>query len=201
MSKSKAEEILEFWFGGQAPDEPASEERSRLWFGGEAETDRLIGARFGADLEAARRGDYDPWGESPRGTLALIVLLDQFPRNIYRGSPRAYASDSRALILSLEGMARGQDTRLSLVEKAFFYLPLEHAEDRAMQQLSVRAFSRLWREAPPGCKAMCRGFLDYAVRHRDIVERFGRFPHRNAVLGRLSTVAEEAFLKEPGSSF
>jgi len=201
LSKSRVEEILDFWFGELSPDGPVSAARRRLWFGGDEETDRLIGERFGRDLEAARRGDYDGWRDSPQGALALIVVLDQFPRNIYRGSAQAYASDAKALNLSLEGMAQGQDRFLAVAEKAFFYLPLEHAEESAMQRLSVAAFTRLWREAPVGGKKMAEGFLDFAIRHREIIERFGRFPHRNAVLGRPSTAEEEAFLREPGSSF
>jgi uncharacterized protein (DUF924 family) len=201
LSKNRAEEILEFWFGAAAHSQAAASERRRLWFGGDPETDRLIDDRYGRDLEAARRGGYDRWSDNPRGALALIVVLDQFSRNIFRGSPQAYESDSKALALCREGMAQEQDRSLEVVERAFFYLPLEHAEDRVVQRLSVQAFTRLCREAPPEWKGMGEGFLDYAVRHQHIVERFGRFPHRNAVLGRLSTPEEKAFLLEPGSSF
>lgn len=194
-------EVLEFWFGDLPASDAVPAERFRLWFGGGEEVDRLIRDRFGDDLGRAMRGEYDHWLESPRGTLALIVLLDQFPRNIHRGTDRAYACDERALLLCLAGMEQGHDLELAIAERAFFYLPLEHSEDLGMQRRSVRAFEALLAAAPAAMKEMCTGFLDYAVRHRRIIERFGRFPHRNAVLGRPSTAEEEAFLREPGSSF
>lgn len=195
------DDVLDFWFGPGGKSDAAARERLELWFGGSEETDRLIRERFAADLERAAAGGYDTWVEGPRGALALIILLDQFPRNIHRGSPRAYACDERSLALCLSGMARRFPRCLSVVERAFFFLPLEHAEDLRMQNRSVRAFEELLNEAPPASKKLCAGFLDYAVRHREIIERFGRFPHRNAVLGRPSTPEEEAFLREPGSSF
>lgn len=201
MPKKRSEEILEFWFGEAAGSEPPAPQRIGLWFGGEAETDRLIRERFGADLKRARRGDYDHWREAPRGALALLLVLDQFARNIHRGSPLAYACDEKCQSLCLEGMEVGQDRSLGTVERAFFYLPLEHAEDRKLQRLSVQAFTNLLEQSPPALEETCRGFLDYAVRHREIIDRFARFPHRNAVLGRVSTPEEEAFLLEPGSSF
>lgn len=198
---SRIEDILGFWFGEPREDEPVPRERFGLWFGGADETDRLIQKRFEADVTRAARGDFDHWREGARGTLALIILLDQFPRNIYRATPKAYAFDKRALELCLAGMDVGQDSSLPIVERAFFYLPLEHSEDLEMQARSVRAFEELLASAPPAMRKMCEGFLDYAFRHRKIIERFGRFPHRNAALGRPSTAGEEAFLKEPGSSF
>jgi len=197
----QVEDILGFWFGELPKDAPVPQERFELWFGGGEETDRMIRKRFEADLMRAARGDFDHWRESARGTLALIILLDQFPRNIYRTTSKAYAFDARALGLCLEGMDGGQDLRLTAVERAFFYLPLEHSEELEMQARSVRVFEVLLESAPARMKKMCEGFLDYALRHQKIIERFGRFPHRNAALGRGSTAEEEAFLKEPGSSF
>lgn len=201
MPKNRPEKILEFWFGVGAGSSPPSSERTRLWFGGEPWTDRMIGERFGPDLKRARRGDCDHWRETARGALALILILDQFARNIHRGSSLAYATDDRCQGFCLAGMELGQDRSLAVVERAFFYLPLEHAEDRELQRLSVQAFTNLLEQAPSELERMCRGFLDYAIRHREIVDRFGRFPHRNAVLGRPSTPEEEAFLLEPDSSF
>jgi uncharacterized protein (DUF924 family) len=195
-----AQEILEFWFGAQTAG-PPSAERLRFWFGGEAESDRLIAERFAAAVEQAMAGGYQEWAVTPHGALARILLLDQFPRNIYRHSPSAYAGDAQALALCCRGLSEGQDRGLSLIERAFFYLPLEHAEDLDMQERSVKMFENLLAEAPPDWQEVAESFLDYAIRHRDVIARFGRFPHRNKVLGRPSTPQEEEFLKEPGSSF
>lgn len=197
----RAEQILEFWFGKPVVGEPVPSERRRLWFGGEPETDRLIREKFAVDLDRAQRGEFRHWSRTPRGALALIIVFDQFPRNIHRGTPLAYACDGRALTLCLAGLDAAQDRSLAVAEKAFFYLPLEHAEDLEAQRRSVALFSALRDQAPPALAELCEGFFDYAVRHQRIIERFGRFPHRNAVLGRSSSPAEIAFLRQPGSSF
>jgi uncharacterized protein (DUF924 family) len=194
-----AEEVLAFWFGEE--HNTPGPQRLRFWFAGEPATDRLIQERFGLAVEAALAGDCKSWPATPPGTLALILLLDQFPRNIFRRSPRAYAGDAQALALCCQGLADGQDRQLALTERAFFYLPLEHAEDLRMQERSVEMFESLLSAATPEWREVGQGFLDYAIRHRDIIARFGRFPHRNDVLGRPSTPEETAFLKEPGSSF
>lgn len=195
------EELLQLWFGDLQPELPAPGERLRFWFGGGEAVDRLLRERFTTAVTAAADGAYQAWGATARGRLALILLLDQLPRNIYRDSPRAYASDAQARQQTLEGLAAGQDRSLAIVERAFFYLPLEHAEDSGLQEQSVTLFTDLLATAAPAQRQMCRDFLDYAERHRDVIARFGRFPHRNAVLGRSSTAAEKAFLNQPGSSF
>lgn len=197
----RSDEILEFWFGDATAGQPVSSRRQRLWFGGEPETDRLIREKFSTDLERAAKGEYLSWQETPPGTLALIIVLDQFPRNIHRGSPLAYAYDDQAMSLCVAGLDSGKDRSLAIVEKAFFYLPLEHAESPEAQRRSVGLFSDLRAGAPAELVEMCEGFLDYARRHQRIIERFGRFPHRNEVLGRHSSPEEKAFLKQPGSSF
>jgi len=197
----RAATVLEFWFGDQPPEAKVPRQRLRFWFGGEEQSDRLIRERFAGDVEAAAEGRYDDWTATAHGSLALILLLDQFPRNIYRDSPRAYAADSKAVRVALAGLEAAQDRSLAPVQRAFFYLPLEHAEVLALQQRSVALFQALLKEAPPVLRSNCEGFLDYAVRHRDIIARFGRFPHRNATLGRPSTDEELEFLKQPGSSF
>lgn len=195
------ENILHFWFGEiPAPDQVPSE-RLKLWFGGDASTDKEIREEFEHLLEPAMEGLMDDWCDSPHGTLALIVLLDQFPRNIFRKTAKSFACDGRALELTLKGIESNQDRALSIVERAFFYMPLEHSESREIQKLSVRKFEELQNEAPSTLKKICASFLDYAVRHKEIIERFGRFPHRNQALGRSSTLKEEEFLKQPGSSF
>jgi uncharacterized protein (DUF924 family) len=197
----RVEEILQFWFGESLRTGVVPAERLQFWFGGQEQTDQQIRDLFQEDLRRAMGGEYDHWRQSPRGRLALIILLDQFPRNIHRHLPEAYASDEKALGLCLEGMERGHDRRLHAIERAFFYLPLEHSEEPAMQERSVQVFADLLAAAPEQLKELCRGFHDYAVRHRDIIARFGRFPHRNSTLGRPSSTEEVAFLKEPGSSF
>ncbi len=198
---AEIEEILTFWFGDPGASPAFDQDRQKLWFGGGEAVDRLIRERFAETLAQAGRGEFDCWAHGSRGNLALILLFDQFPRNIFRGEGRAYAYDAQALNHTLGGMARRQDSSLSIVERAFFYMPLEHAEDLEMQRRSVRAFEALRAEAPAELKPMCEGFLDYAWHHLRIIERFSRFPHRNAALGRPSTEAEKAFLQQPGSSF
>jgi len=195
------EEILCFWFDEPSGREPVSPDRQQMWFGKNPRIDQSIRERFEANVMAAARGDYEHWRAEPEGTLALILLLDQFPRNMYRDSARAYAFDEQALKICLEGIRAGRDRPLRIVERAFFYLPMEHAENIKMQERSVRAFEALCKDAPESMKETCRGFLEYAHRHRAIISRFGRFPHRNSALGRRTTPEEETFLKEPGSSF
>lgn len=195
------EDVLMFWFGGLNEGEPIPSGRFDLWFGGAQATDLQIRDSFAAEVERAGQGVYDSWSASPRGSLGLIILLDQFPRNIFRNSPRAYAFDEKARNFCLKGLSTGQDRELITVERAFFYLPLEHAEDSALQQLSVAVFAELLRQAPDPLREACRSFLDYAERHRAIIDRFARFPHRNISLCRTSTAEEEVFLREPGSSF
>jgi uncharacterized protein (DUF924 family) len=197
-----SEEILAFWFGAAFdPAAPPAADRQRLWFGKNDATDRLIRERFGGDVERAARGGLERWAGEPRGRLALIILLDQFTRNIYRDSPQAFACDHKALALCRDGVTHGHDRALPPLQRVFFYLPMEHAEDLAEQERCVAAFETLLTEAPPGAEKAFEGFLDYARRHRDIIARFGRFPHRNAVLGRPSTAEEQEFLTRPGSSF
>ncbi|MCP5289182.1 MAG: DUF924 domain-containing protein [Burkholderiaceae bacterium] len=169
------------------------------WFRKDPAFDESIRARFGPLVERALTlpaGAPPAWGAAPDDVLAEILVLDQFPRNLYRGQPRAFAGDARALALALALIARGDDRRLRPLERLFAYLPLEHAEDLALQDRSVDLFSAL--------AAGHEGFgevLDYAERHRDVIRRFGRFPHRNAALGRASTPAEVEYLAQPGSGF
>ncbi|NIQ96821.1 MAG: DUF924 domain-containing protein [Desulfuromonadales bacterium] len=193
-------EVLHFWFGSDISG-AIPQERIRFWFGGEPQTDRLIQERFSKSVAAAAAGRLDIWAERPAGRLALILLLDQFPRNIYRGSPQAYAYDEPALQLALDGIDQGDDAELALVERAFMYMPLEHAENLQVQQRAVELFEGLRDQALPVQAPVVESFADYAHRHRDVIARFGRFPHRNAVLGRTSSPEEAAFLRQPGSRF
>jgi len=195
-----AREILDFWFGPLMQGAELTAARRDLWFGKNAKIDREIAARFKVFLGPARDGEL-AWGSEPRGRLALVVLLDQFPRNIYRGHSEAFAYDPAALQQAECALAAGDDQRVGLLERVFFYLPFEHAEELPLQERSVNLFRALAAEAPPGQVKAFASFLDYAIRHRDIIARFGRFPHRNQILGRTSTAEERAFLLQPGSSF
>lgn len=188
-------EILSFWFG----DPPEGEERPTgvaLWFGKSAQVDRAIERRFGKLVEKAKAGQLDAWASTARGRLALILLLDQFSRNIFRDTPEAYAGDEKALALCLDGLDEEQDKQLGALERAFFYMPAMHAEDFDMQLTSVEVFAELASSAPPEHAATCESFLKHAEKHRDVVERFERFPHRNAILGRSSSSEEAAFLQQ-----
>ncbi len=191
---SDIEEILTFWFG-EIRDEPSYfAERAQRWFAQNADFDRQIVQRFQADYELAAQGQLARWTETARGGLALILVLDQFPRNMFRNDPRAFATDPLAQQIAEQIIAAGFDRQLRLVERYFVYVPFMHSEKRAHQQRSVMLFQQL---------AAQRAYFDtsYAVRHQAVIDRFGRFPHRNTVLGRVSTPAELAFLKQPGSSF
>jgi len=183
-----SDDILSFWFGdGSAPRD--------VWFRKDPAFDATIAARFGDAVEHALAGDYAEWADAPRGALALVLLLDQFPRNIHRDTPRAFAGDARALAIATAAVDAGYDMSLTPNERSFLYLPFEHAEDAAAQERSIGLFSRLARET--GLTSP----LDWAERHAAIIRRFGRYPHRNAILGRASTADEIAFLEGPGSRF
>ncbi|MTV39122.1 DUF924 family protein [Duganella radicis] len=187
---AQAQAVFDFWFAGaQAP--------RREWFQKDDAFDREIEQRFGEQIAQALEGGLHQWdAEGPQAALARIILLDQFCRNVYRGTPLSFAGDHLALQAALDMIEAGEDQRLSPLQRAFVYLPLEHAEDMAMQDQAVALFTRL-AQADAGLD----GMLDYAKRHREVIRRFGRFPHRNAILDRASTPAELAFLKQPGSGF
>ena len=196
-----ARAIGEFWFGSAPDDSVVAAQQTRLWWIKNPATDRLIRDRFAATTEAAARGDLNSWAQQPAGLLALILLTDQFPRNMHRNTPTAFQYDALALQWALDGLERGFDQRLRAIERVFLYLPLEHAESNELQARSVELFTRLFQDVPAEHVETFRGFLVYALRHRSVISRFGRFPHRNAILGRTSTDDEIAFLAKPGSSF
>ncbi|WP_421247545.1 DUF924 family protein [Aeromonas jandaei] len=194
--------LLDFWFGDPADDALRAKRQAPLWWGKSSETDALLARRFGAQAEAAANGELDDWADVPSGKLALILLLDQLPRNIHRGTPTAFARDPLAREQCLKGLSLGMDRQLSPLERVFFYLPLEHAESREQQARSVALFEELAAEqAHSPANETFAGFADFARRHQVIIERFGRFPHRNVTLGRTSTPEEAAFLLQPGSGF
>ena len=195
--EEKIGEILSFWFDPP----PAGEERPHgadLWFEKHPAVERQITRRFGRSVERARAGEIDAWGATPRGRLALILLLDQFTRRIHRETPEMFAGAERALALCLDGLDDDMDKALGSLERAFFYMPCMHAEDVDIQLTSVEVYQELVASAPPEQKKLCERFLALARSHRDVVERFERFPHRNAILDRTSTPEESAFLQHSG---
>lgn len=189
--------ILKVWFDGDVP---------ARWFTRDAAFDEALRRQFGDDCAAAATGALDHWAATARGALALVVLLDQLPRNLHRGDPRSFAQDPRALAVTRRTLADGLADQLTWLERYVLLMPFMHAEDRADQRDSVAAFRALRdaaaaADAPAADQAAAANALDYAERHAAIVERFGRYPHRNAILGRTSTDDELAFLAQPGSSF
>jgi uncharacterized protein (DUF924 family) len=198
----RAREVREFWFGRAPLSAETLRQRQSLWFSPSPEArrvwDEAIRARFGALVEQATSGALDAWADSPRRRLALILLLDQFPRHVYRGTARAFAADAKALSLSLTGIQSGADAALECLERMFFYMPLQHAEAPEVQEESVAAFRRLREEAPEALRPTLTEALEAALEHRTVIERFGRFPGRNRALGRATTTEEQAFLKMGG---
>ncbi len=186
-------DVIDFWFPADSHPDAAHPEGRRLamWFAPEPGLDDTIRTRFLGTYEQAASGALDGWAESAEGALALVVVLDQFPRNMFRGQARAFAADDKALAIAEDAVARRLDQALPALWRTFLYLPFEHAEDRATQERSVALFRSLGDAET----------LRYAEAHRDIVARFGRFPHRNAILGRDSTPEEAAWLAAGGETF
>jgi uncharacterized protein (DUF924 family) len=191
---NEAQDVLDFWFGPIGSE--AFGTQRKLWFTKDDAFDRLVAERFGATIEKTLRGELDAWAESASTALARVLVLDQFTRNAFRGGPRAFAGDAQALAAASAMVGSRQDEALPPFMREFVYMPFEHAEGLAMQDESVRLFSRLATAAPE-----LADMLDYARRHRAVIERFGRFPRRNAILGRASTAEELAYIARPGSSF
>lgn len=190
--------ILHYWFGDVEKTGLPSEHRNWIWFSGDPAVDAQVKTQFYDHYLKAVRGDYLAWESAARSSLALIILFDQFSRHIYRDSSQAYDQDHRALDLCLKGIEQQFDHQLSLIERVFFYFPLMHAENTDMQSLSLRAYEMLFALSFQESRAIFEKFLDYAMRHHDIISRFGRFPQRNAILGRASTPGEAQFLKNTG---
>ncbi len=189
------EEVLLFWFG-PLQNGVACESKQRLWWEGREEDDRQLDELFGALVRRAMRGELDAWNSSPRGRLGLILLLDQFSRSIYRGTPDAFGGDARALQNCRQGIALGHDLALETVERLFFYMPLEHAESLEAQNLHVAQLESLRLSLDGAHRSLIDNALDFAHQHRDLILRFGRFPHRNDALGRASTEQELAYLNQ-----
>ena len=194
-------QVIEFWFG-QLPLQPNSlADRQKLWYGFDAATDVLIRDRFGALVDAAVAGSHGSWEKQALSRLALIIVLDQFTRNIHRGRAGAFAGDARALRLALDAIDRGMDREVDLIPRGFFYLPLQHSEDLAIQARSVLTAEQFDAECEAAFENFSADQASYAREHRDIVARFGRFPHRNQALGRQSTAEELAYLADEPPSY
>lgn len=193
--------VHEFWFGTDADDAAVIKQQSSLWWSRDPDTDEAIRRRFEPTLNAAAQHGLNAWAETPRGLLSLILLTDQFPRSIYRDTPKAFVFDAVARAWCLDGLGRKVDQSLRPIERVFFYLPLEHAESLDQQERSVRLFQDLLQDVPSEQRSLFEVYRDYAVRHRDIIARFDRFPQRNAIFGRLSTPQELEFLAQPDGSF
>jgi uncharacterized protein (DUF924 family) len=199
---NEIESVLDFWFGTCAANGALDPAKQKMWFSDGRKYDAVIRKRFGKLHRRAVRGELDAeWAATPRGRIALIVVLDQFSRHIHRGTKAAFAQDPAAQRLAIAGVEQGADRALIPAQRAFCYLPFEHAENLELQRLGARLFERLATEVAPAWRKDYIGFADYSGHHRDIIERFGRFPHRNSMLGRESTAEEREFLKQPGSSF
>ena len=202
----KIDKIIQFWFEGLTDDVLIEKKNPivKKWFVKDAKFDQEIRMRFEEDIQKAARGEYNSWEDSPQGVLALILLFDQFPRNIYRGLPEAYAFDLKALALSLQAIHREDDLKLPLIQRIFIYMPLEHDENIKVQMKSIQCFKnivKLAQQKSPQNVSYFEYNLTYALKHEAIVQEFGRFPHRNAILKRASTPQEVTFLKKPNSSF
>jgi uncharacterized protein (DUF924 family) len=201
---AQAQAVFDFWFQPSA-GQPADAARPE-WFKKDDAFDREIETRFGAQIEQALEGGLHAWdAEGPQAALARILVLDQFTRNVYRGTPLAFAGDHQALQAALDMVDAEEDLALPPLQRAFVYMPFEHAEDLAMQEQAVALFTRMVNaEGGAASAAVSKGIagmLDFAERHREVIRRFGRFPHRNAILGRPSTPDEVEYLKQPGSGF
>ena len=201
VDQARIDAVISFWFQEKELTAPQIDGRMDVWFGEDAVFDQQIQSEFSGDIEEASEGKLDHWAHTPRGRLALILLLDQFRRNIYRGTAEAYAEDKRALKLCVEGAMEKKDKGLSPIQRAFFYMPLQHAESRKVQAKSVAIFSRLAEAVSPTYAETFMTIAQFAELHRDIVEQFGRFPHRNVVLNRANTPEEEEYLASDGPSF
>lgn len=199
MWTDAAEDLLDFWFGELNEGFSDDDHRSR-WFSGGSEFDDDCRVTFASLAAGAADGELEDWLETPRTRLAYILLCDQIPRNIHRGSALAFATDGAALNAARTGIEKGMDLALAFDERSFFYLPFEHSENLLDQHTCVGLFSQLRDQTPEESRHLTGGYLRYAHSHRDILQRFGRFPHRNAVLGRTSTEAETEYLKD-GQTF
>jgi uncharacterized protein (DUF924 family) len=201
FDQGKGEEILQYWFDDTIRDPAKVPGRNTFWFGEDPARDAEMQLRWGPLVTAASEGKLDFWTHTPRGRLAVLILLDQMRRNIFRGTAEAFRRDGRARYLMRDGVSRLMDLKLTPIERVFFYMPLQHAESLDDQELAVDRFLQVEREVATEQREIFASFRKYAQRHRDIIARFGRFPHRNAILGRRDTPEEAAWLAAGGNRF
>jgi uncharacterized protein (DUF924 family) len=193
--------LLGEWFGGDIDSPEGLRARARAWFSRDPPFDALLHEHFGTWPDRARQGEFASWLDAPRPALALVLCLDQLPRNLFRETAQAFAYDAAAREAALAAIARGFDALLRPAEATFLYMPLEHAEDLALQDRSVSLFRALRDRVPEPMRPQFESFFSYAERHRAVIERFSRFPHRNDLLGRPSTIEEQHYLKTGGDRF
>lgn len=201
MSESEIQRVLAFWFAGNKRDSPRVDSRMDRWFGVDEGLDNLIRDEFGALVEQASNGELMDWAETAEGRLALIIVLDQFRRNIHRNSPDAFTHDNLALKLCIEGTIDGYHKELTPMQQLFFFMPLQHAESLAVQEKSVGIFSALAESVTETLRETFQTAAQFAELHHDIVAEFHRFPHRNAILRRKETPAEAAYLASDSPTF
>lgn len=190
------DDVLSFWFDPPASTEAELWAKVKRWFNGGAEIDQQIRERFGADVELALEGKLDAWADTPRGLLALVLLLDQFTRGIYRDTPRAFAGDAQAQALAARAFDEGVDREFDWEQRQFLAMPFLHAESDALQARALSVMEQLHAEAPEAKKKFCAAGVEQARKYQEVIRRFGRFPHRNGALGRESTAEELEFLKD-----
>lgn len=198
---NRIEDILQFWFGAFPTPYTADVTKADMWFKNGPAYDSEIFIKFGVDYEKAISGELDHWVDSFRGRLALIILLDQFSRHIHRGTAESFVQDEKAQALCIDGIGAGDDSKCHAIERSFFYLPLEHAEDLEKQNLSVRAYEQLVCDVPEEYRKSFEITLSFAKSHHFVIEKFGRFPELNEILGRESTKEEQAFIESGKYSF
>lgn len=198
---ARIDQILSFWFKEQALSAPQIDRRMDIWFGEDAEFDAAIKAEFEDDIERASQGQLDYWADDPRGRLALILLIDQFRRNVHRNTAKAFSHDKMALKLCVEGAMAKKDKGLTPIQKVFFYMPLQHAESAKVQAKSVELFNKLAESVSPTYQETFLTVAQFAELHKDIIDQFGRFPHRNELLGRANTPEEDEYLAGDSPDF
>jgi len=195
------ETVIDFWFGKALDNPESARQQSKVWYGADADLDGAIRTQFSALLDAVLAGDYAGWESSAEGSLAMVILLDQFSRNIYRGDARAFSGDKRALQIAQQAVERGFDQQLPGLYRVFLYHPFHHSEQLADQESAVELMQTVAQQSSLEWQDFLHGFTRYAVEHREVVKRFGRFPHRNKILGRRTTAEEQAFLDDGASSY
>jgi uncharacterized protein (DUF924 family) len=198
---SRIEAILSFWFKEQELSAPQIDRRMDVWFGEDPVFDREIEQAFSGDVERACEGKLDHWATEPHGRLALIILIDQFRRNIYRNSAEAFSKDRLALKLCVEGAMEKKDKSLTPIQRVFFYMPLQHAESAKVQAKAVELYNRLAESVSPTYQETFLTVAQFAELHKDIIDQFGRFPHRNKLLGRENTSEEDEYLASDSPDF